>query len=220
MTVEDHAEDYARDMLGNRKHADNASFSLDLRDDIDLDDYVLIHTRTRDSDILGISNAHVIDEILGKYGEPDVFSGSASHWAFGWVDFYFVRPYDEQARFTAAWLELVEAMMALEEYPVLDESDYHRREYEAQVADIEDRVGHLVGDNAPEDWPEQVFGKLWNSQGNFDMFDDGVSLSSRAEEIAMQAIFDLGWITCYECSQPATHIDPDSDPPFFCEEHI
>lgn len=63
-----------------------------------------------------------------------------SHWACGWIEWVAIHPKNEEA------LKLADEMMcALYDYPVLDESDWSEREYEAVMewwdeASIQERV--------------------------------------------------------------------------------
>lgn len=81
--------------------------------------------RSRDSDDLEESNFHVMLERLG--GETDtVLVVRESHWAVGWVEWIAVHQDDERALKIAD-----ELVAALEDYPVLDESDWSERETES-----------------------------------------------------------------------------------------
>ena len=80
--------------------------------------------RSRDSDCLEESNFYSMLNALG--GESDTVQVvRESHWAVGWVEWIAIHESDEQA------LRAADAMKAsLEDYPILDEEDHSRREWE------------------------------------------------------------------------------------------
>ncbi len=84
-----------------------------------------LYGRHRDSDLLTESNW---DYILEQFTDEDsVFVTSASHWLVGWVESIRLRP-DASDEVKAK----AEKILAdLEDYPVLDESDFSEREFNA-----------------------------------------------------------------------------------------
>lgn len=80
--------------------------------------------RSRDSDCAEESNFDAMLQGLG--GESaTVQVVRESHWAVGWVEWIAIHESDEQA------LRAADAMKAsLEDYPILDEEDHSRREWE------------------------------------------------------------------------------------------
>jgi hypothetical protein len=80
--------------------------------------------RSRDSDCGEESNFDAMLQGLG--GESaTVQVVRESHWAVGWVEWIAIHESDEQA------LRAADAMKAsLEDYPILDEEDHSRREWE------------------------------------------------------------------------------------------
>jgi hypothetical protein len=86
--------------------------------------WVLPCGRNRDSDCLTESNFAVALKMLGGEGE-NVQIHRFGHWACGWYELIVVRPETDQARIA----EEIEG--SLEEYPVLDDSDFSDREHEA-----------------------------------------------------------------------------------------
>lgn len=135
--------------------------------------------RTRDSTLLEESNADALLEALAeaeKAGtiEPDSYEVlSSSHWGCGWVEqvsFRAVGPEGKPTnvfRFLKAWSD------SLSNYPVADDEDYSRREYEATLENIESEGRGVLDDNPPEDWAEQVHRWLWeNDQEALENSDD------------------------------------------------
>ena len=80
--------------------------------------------RSRDSDCLAESNFDAMLAELG--GESDtVHVVRESHWAVGWVEWIAIHESDDKALRAADRLR-----QNLDDYPVLDEEDHSRREWE------------------------------------------------------------------------------------------
>jgi hypothetical protein len=79
--------------------------------------------QSRDSSCLEQSNFSAMLRLLGGESET-VIVVRESHWAVGWVEWIAIHESDDKAL-----TEANEAMGALSDYPVLDESDYSEREY-------------------------------------------------------------------------------------------
>lgn len=181
----------------------------------DPQDWCIVYTHNRDSRLLEESNADMIAKELEPFMEgddPDVIAEHHGHWACGWVDGYAIRVYrythipgdgfadggcaytmEECREITPAFKRWCELQEALSDYPVLDEEDYSRREYDATLENISSEGGCLVPANGPEDWVSQVFSWLWdNNQRAVENRDDQGGYPSR-EEIK-EALLDLGLI--------------------------
>lgn len=92
---------------------------------------VLGVSRTRDSDCLAESNFAAAVELLGgESGEVQVHL--FNHWGPGWFEIILIDPAALQKMAIADDIE-----SAMENYPVLDEEDYSRREYEQAAASWE-----------------------------------------------------------------------------------
>lgn len=69
--------------------------------------------------------------------DSDVIDARIGHWAIGPIDQLFVRVYAADGKtFTGAWRMAVSLLLALEDYPLLDESDYSERESKAFEASL------------------------------------------------------------------------------------
>ena len=100
--------------------------------------WAIVHTHTRDADLLEQSNAAAIAERMA----PHVESGEAreehsGHWAIGWVDGYAIRVETDGQR-TAAAKEWDAIQEQLADYPVLNEEDLGEREYEASLESVKE----------------------------------------------------------------------------------
>jgi hypothetical protein len=153
----------------------------------DAPQWCLVYTSNRDSGLLDQSNQEAINAILAPYLEadtddPDIRSESHGHWACGWVSGFAIRVYAQDGTITPAFRAWCGIQARLADYPVLDEEDYSRREYEATLENIES-VGHrLVREDAPEDWPSQCFSWFWeNHQGAVESRDDSGGYPSDEE---------------------------------------
>lgn len=128
----------------------------------------------RDSDTLGRSNYDSIEKMFREKYEYglDFVTDSASHWAVGWVENIVVRVLDCKCsdavvqersiiRYIERWVcetcdtectisqifaECCEIQAALSDYPVFDEEDHSRVEYEEMMQYLEQEVG---SDDAP-----------------------------------------------------------------------
>jgi hypothetical protein len=104
-------------------------------------DYYVAYGQHRDSSCLDQSNFRSYVKALG--GESDtVVIARANHWAVGWCETLLIHETDEKALRAAE--ELTDA---LKEYPVLDDEDYSRLEYETaceywESLSIRDRIDY------------------------------------------------------------------------------
>jgi len=132
-------EEAASQAAGNWKRY--SCFCWDrLREIDDPDDWAIIYTHDRDSGLLDQSNAAAMADALRSFSEtenPDVVFESHSHWAVGHVDGFSIRVY-RHGEITEAFHTYHGLMERLDAYPVLDESDYGRREYQAALENIGD----------------------------------------------------------------------------------
>ncbi len=134
----------------------------------DLDDpekWAIIYTHNRDSGLLDQSNAEAITEAMEPFtdgDDPDVVMESHSHWAVGHVDGFSIRVYRNN-EITDAFKTYHDLMEQLDGYPILDEEDHSRREYEATLENINDAAWRLKGDyKLPDGWESEVFSWFWD----------------------------------------------------------
>lgn len=99
------------------------------------EDWAVIYTHNRDSGLLDQSNAAVIEKELRPFTDKDVVFESHHHWAVGHVDGFSIRVY-RRGRITKAFRTYYKLAQLMEAYPILDESDYSNREYEATLQNI------------------------------------------------------------------------------------
>jgi len=157
----------------------------------DADQWAVIYTSNRDSGLLDQSNAAVIEKAMMPFTEgddPDVVLESHSHWAVGHVDGFSVRVFKD-GEITKAFETYHALARQLDDYPILDESDYSDREYEATLENIEDAAWRLKNDfELPEEWQYQVYSWLSDNRcGEIENIDDQGGYPS---EEALRAAFD------------------------------
>lgn len=185
MHIEDYAAEMAPQAAGNWKKFPDFHWYDSPEDE---ENWFLYTTSTRDTQsMLTISNEHCIKKSLSQF-KDDVIEMRCSHWGFGYVNSLAIRVYSN-GEITKAFIEFCSLMAALESYPVLDDSDYSKREYEAQLESIRDNCTGYS--DLPEDWEEKVFGWLWdNDQQALECDCDG-SFWVPAEKIS-KALNELG----------------------------
>jgi len=140
----------------------------------DCEEWAIVYTHNRDSDILDMANAETIGELMAPHLESgDAIQEHHSHWACGWVDGYAIRP-DSPAAVT--WRDIQER---LADYPILDEDTYSRMEHDAQgeawdnwarsefAKGLEKQYGEL-------DIPEDKLKDLFDEWANWDTDSGGV----------------------------------------------
>jgi hypothetical protein len=137
----------------------------------------------RDSDLLAQSNYETIRQLLNeKYEEYEDWQvEGATHWLVGWMDTLMVRVLkckcteenedsmpeirrqgnkwwchtcDTTAQYTDIFKECLELKARLEDYPVLDEEDYSRREWEETIEYLASEVG--------EEYAEKLYNYLFD----------------------------------------------------------
>jgi hypothetical protein len=100
------------------------NINIDDGDEVRSNWFVMPVSRTRDSGPLDESNFHSFLDGLGGESET-VEVHRFGHWGPGWYEIIIVSPEDEKALKSA-----YDMAGSLENYPVLDEEDWSRREWE------------------------------------------------------------------------------------------
>jgi hypothetical protein len=153
-------EEAARRAAGNWRDFNSFVWFRD-RELEDSEKWSVIYTHHRDSGLLDQSNAAAIAEALEQFTEgdgPDVVFESHSHWAVGHIDGFSLRVFDQHGEITPAFRAYHELAERLADYPVLDEEDYSRREYEATLENIADAAWKLKREYVlPDGWESAVY---------------------------------------------------------------
>ena len=155
-------EDAAKEAAGNWTRFECFAWSRSKELDSP-DDWYITYSHHRDSGLLDQSNAAAMEEALEPYTEgddPDVVPEHHSHWACGWIDGFSIRVFRD-GQITDAFRRYHELAQRLDEYPLLDEEDYSRREYDATLENIGNAAYRIADDyELPEDWAEEVYSWL------------------------------------------------------------
>jgi len=162
-------KDAAEKLAGNWKAFDSFAWhrAYDLED---ADSWMIWYTSSRDAGLLEQSNEQAINKRLRPFIEgddPDLVFESHSHWAVGHVDGFSLRVHQPDGSITPAFEEFCHIKEELEAYPILNESDYSDREYEATLENYREELWRLR-DQLPEGWEGKVFS--WFSDNGLDRF--------------------------------------------------
>lgn len=165
----------AAELAGNWKKFDSFAW-FRRRELADPDAWAVVYTHHRDSGLLAQSNAEVIGKKLEPFtdgDDPDVVAESHGHWAVGNIDGFSIRVF-KGGEITMAFKVYHELAERMENYPILDESDYSRREYDATLENISAAARRLKHEyTLPDGWEGDVFSWFWeNNQRAVENRDD------------------------------------------------
>jgi len=145
-----------------------------------------------------ISNMEVVLEALEKYPDQVVRARGGER---------AVKVLEPDGSLTPAGEELQGFMGALMDYPVLDDEEVSRREYEETIDNIDQEGWGSVREDAPEDWAKQVFSWLWeNNQTALEPDETGVAWVP--EEEIREALDALGYLERDEEEPGPEPVDP------------
>lgn len=148
--------------------------------------WALTFGHSRDSEILEESNWDVVTGDLSKRFPKDTEVVEFGHFAVGWIEEFAVRMLDKKGHATAAARAALKWAKKLEDYPVADEEDVSRREFEATIENIRSE-GSLSEEEA-----QKVYDWLWNhNQRALDHRDSSGAAYPSRDDID-EALEDLG----------------------------
>ncbi len=152
---------------------------------------------TRDSKLMDQSNsaallAHLKTDPTLK---NDWMITTCDHFGCGWVEHLSFRAVIKRTREpTRIFRVLQDWNNALQSYPVADDSDYSRREYEAACENIRTEGTRFLNGTEPEKWWVTVFSWLWvHNQNALENNDDEGAYPS--EDSLKKCIKALGWLS-------------------------
>ena len=99
----------------------------------------VVYSHCRDSDLVNESNWNCFLDTLKGY-EAHYHVECASHWGVGWVEYILLRPTAPEKLKD----ELESMLAALTDYPLLDDEDYSRREWEVVESYWDDDADWLI----------------------------------------------------------------------------
>lgn len=187
-------EDAAREAAGNWRHFE--CFAWHRQQVVpDAENWTIVYSNHRDSGLLDQSNAAVIEESLEPFTNgrnPDVVPETHSHWAVGHVDGFSIRVF-KRGRITKAFRKYHDLAERMADYPVLDEEDYSRRQYDATIANLVDAVWRLRNEyELPEGWEYMVYD--WLSENDDSAVEDTDDRGGCPSEDQLRSAFDaLGY---------------------------
>ena len=183
-------EDAAVEAAGNWKNFASFVWFRDRELD-DADQWSVIYTHNRDSRLLDQSNSAFIAKTMEPFTEgddPDVVFESHSHWAVGHVDGFSLRVF-KNGEITDAFRKYHELAQRMDDYPILDESDYSNREYEATLSNLTDAVWRLKNEfDLPEGWECEVYS--WLSDHDSSQVENRDDQGGYPSEEALKAAFE------------------------------
>jgi hypothetical protein len=183
-------EDAAQKAAGNWRHFRCFVWWRE-RDLQDADQWSIIYTSNRDSGLLDQSNAAVIEKALQPFAEdddPDVVFESHNHWAVGFIAGFSVRVFKD-GKVTEAFRTYHELAQRMDDYPILDESDYSERELEATIENIEDAAWRLKNEfDLPEGWESEVYS--WLSDNDSSEVENRDDQGGYPSDEALRAAFE------------------------------
>lgn len=194
----------ARELAGNWRRWE--CFAWFNRPDDGAERWAIVYTHNRDSGILDESNGEEIKKLLdpftiddGEQGRPDVIFERHSHSMVGYVEGFSIRVYRPDGSVTPAFEAYSEILDLLDNYPVLNETDFSNREYEAALVSIQQTIDDLEHKNEKEATPtgaaEAIFEYLWREDQSEleNVYGDGASPSSEAVLDALCELYPDQW---------------------------
>jgi hypothetical protein len=183
----------ANQMAGNWRSFDSFAWSRGYGL-AEADNWMIWYTSHRDAGLLAQSNEKVINERLQPFAEaddPDVVLERHSHFAVGHVDGFSIRVFRNDGSITLAFEEFCRIQADLDNYPVLSESDYSEREFQATLENYAIEMWPWRKE-LPEGWEGEVYN--WFSNNGHDRHtenrDDLGGWAPR--EAIIEALQDLG----------------------------
>jgi len=125
----------------------------------DAEKWAIWYTSSRDAGLLAQSNEEAINKRLQPFSEgddPDLVFERHSHFAVGYLDGFSLRVFTPDGSTTPAFEEFCRIKEELEGYPILNESDYSEREYEATLENYREELWRLR-DELPTGWEGEVY---------------------------------------------------------------
>lgn len=159
-------EEAAKELVGNWLQFE--CFSWDKANELeDADQFCIVYTRHRDSELADISNAEAIAETMEPFldQEPcDLYEEHHQHFAVGWVGGYAIRVFRD-GLITEAFRTYHDIQNRLSDYPLLNEEDYSAKEYEATIDNIGEAAWRIARQyDLPDDWEAAVYRWLSNHE--------------------------------------------------------
>ena len=166
------------------------------------EDWAIVYTHNRDSELLDQSNAAEIDKALAPFMEGETPMSGRSIMGTGLADGLTGMPsgFTATARLPKLFAPTMSLAARLADYPVLNEEDFSRREYEATLENLLSEGFDSDCFAPPEGWEGEVFSWLWDHNESAVENRDGQGGYATKEEIG-EALDALGyrilWVVSY-----------------------
>jgi hypothetical protein len=135
----------------------------------DAGNYAIYYTHHRESGLIDHSNAAVIAKAIEAFTEgddPDATAERHNHWAVGWIEGYSIRVFRD-GHITDAFRTYHALAEQMDQYPILDESDYSEREFDATLQNIDLAAWKLKKRFVlPKEWASDVYSWLIDQDNN------------------------------------------------------
>ena len=114
------------------------------------------------------------------------------HWAVGWIEGFSIRVF-KRGQITRAFRRWHELAQRLADYPVLDDEDYSRREYEDTLSNLADAAWRLRNEyDLPEGWEPLLYD--WFAENDSRQSSPATTVAVIPSEDQLRAAFDaLGY---------------------------
>jgi hypothetical protein len=148
--------------------------------------YALEH---RDSNTFEQSNSAYIQAQIKARGLSESFEVlHFGHWAVGWIEQLAIKLVDDNGELNKPALDFMQEIHdSLADYPILDEEDYSRREYEDFISTLENCYKwdlESAGATLPDGWSAEMYSAM-----------DNISSSGElSESYVMETARELGYI--------------------------
>lgn len=182
-------EDAAQAAAGNWRSFD-CFFWLRGDDLPDAENWTVIYTHHRDSDLMDQSNAAAIEAELDTFTQgnnPDVVAESHSHFLVGWMGGFSIRVF-KRGRITEAFRKWHELAQRLADYPLLDTDDYSRRQYETTLDNLIEAARFSDDYDLPDGWESVVY--EWFAENDDHAIENVDDRGGYPSEDQLRAAFD------------------------------
>jgi len=169
--------------------------------------WAMTFSKSAASDLGEVSNFETIQKDLEERFADDVTVESFSHWVVNWVERIMVRMLDEDGTVTQAGMAVLDWREKLDDYPLADEEDHSRREYEATIENIKEAASVDEADAI------KIYTWLANQEGSEEELDPQDGRGAWPSDDALrQAQLSLGLVEPEEgeaLPPPPPYYDPD-----------
>lgn len=134
----------ARSFAGNWKEFRDYGVGSEFRNMPHAERYGMDYWHNRDSDLLTESNwDYAVKKLQPFINLGFIIIKRDSHWGPGWVEGFWVYALRKDGQPSAAFNALEDLHLRLDDYPIFDEDDFSRREWESTWSNLTDQVDYV-----------------------------------------------------------------------------